>query len=334
MMSDESSGAAPTVSVILPTYNRPTLLRRAIASVLRQTYRDFEVLVVDDASEHDPGALVQDMGDERVRLLRHAENRGNAAARNTGIRAARGRFLAFLDDDDEWLPEKLEVQVAVLESSDADEALVYCARRLMENGQVVGVDAPGRQGHVLDDMLPWGLMSCPSVVLKAEVLDTVGHFDERLRRGVDEDLWRRIARSYRVRYVDEVLVTCHGGHSDRVSTVETAQQIREDIYRWEDKLEKFRQEFEERPTRYAIVLRRLGERYIQIGEVGQGRRLLLRAIAQHPLRIDTYGMLAASLFGARGLRAFLRFKEGVMGRVRPHLGSLGGWRRNRYRVEP
>lgn len=324
------AGTAPVVSVVLPTYNRSALLERAIGSVLRQTYGDLELIVVDDASAEDPRSIVDAFGDDRVRLMRHPENRGNAAARNTAIRSARGRFLAFLDDDDEWAPEKLELQVPVLESSEPDEALVYCARRLIEAGEVVGIDAPGKEGDVLDELLPWGLMSCPSVLLKAEVLEEIGLFDERLSRGVDDDLWRRIARHYRVRYLDRVLVDCHVGHDDRVSRIESPQQIREDIFRWEDKLEKFRAEFEARPGAHATVLRRLGERHLQLGEGAVGRRLLLRAIALRPLRPDAYGMLAASVFGPAGVRAFLRFKETVMGRVRPRLGGAGGWRRNRY----
>lgn len=329
-MAEAAVGPAPVVSVVLPTYNRPELLPRAIGSVLGQSYGDFELLVVDDASVEDPAPIVDGFGDDRVRLIRHPENRGNAAARNTAIRAARGRFLAFLDDDDEWAPEKLEAQVPVLESSEPDEALVYCARRLIADGSVLGIDAPAKEGWVLDELLPWGLMSCPSVLLKAEVLDEVGLFDERLSRGVDEDLWRRIARRYRVRYLDRVLVDCHVGHGERVSRVETPKQIREDIFRWQDKLEKFRAELEARPASHAIVLRRLAQRHIQLGELGAGRRLLLRAIALRPLRPDAYGMLAASLFGRRGLGAFLRFKEAVMRRIRPRLGRAAGWRRSRY----
>ncbi len=325
-----AESGAPAVSVILPTYNRSVFLGRAIRSVLAQSYGDFELLVVDDASTEDPTPVVAAFADDRVRLIRHEVNRGNAAARNTAIREARGRFLAFLDDDDEWTPDKLALQVPVLESSEADEALVYCARRLVSTEGVVGVDAPGKEGWVLDELLPWGLMSCPSVLLKAEVLDSVGLFDERLSRGVDDDLWRRIARHHRVKYLDEVLVVCHVGHPERVSRVESPEEVREDIFRWQDKLEKFRAEFEERPAKHAIVLRRPGERHIQLGELGEGRRLLLKSLALRPFHPDAWGMLAASLFGAAGLRAFLRWKEAVMARIRPLLGRAGGWRRSRY----
>lgn len=321
---------APMVSVILPTYDRLELVPRAIRSVLAQSYGDFELIVVDDASPVDPAPAVASFGDPRIRLIRHETNRGNAAARNTAIRAARGRYVAFLDDDDEWAPDKLALQIPVLESSEPEVALVYCARRLLRGGEVVGVDAPGKEGDVLDELLPWGLMACPSVVLKGEVLDEVGLFDERLRRGVDDDLWRRIARRYQVRYVDRVLVDCHTGHGAQVSRVETMDEVREDIFRWNDKLAKFRAEFEARPAKHAIVLRRLGERRIQLGELAAGRRLLLRSIRVRPLNPEGYGLLVASLLGRRGLAVYLGAKEALMGRVRRVLGHRAGWRRNRY----
>ena len=318
--------ASPRVSVVLPTYNRADLLPRAIRSVLAQTFDDFELIVVDDCSPSSMAPVVAEFGDPRIRFIRHEQNRGNAAARNTALRAARAPYIAFLDDDDEWAPEKLELQVPVLDASAPDEAMVYCPRRVIEDGRVVGVDAPGKEGFVLEHMLPWGLMSCPSVLLKKVVLDDIGMFDEKLARGVDDDLWRRIARKYRVRYIDRILVDTHVGHAERVSRIIGEKAIRQDIYRWEDKLEKFRTEFEARPAKHAIVLRRLGERYIQAGDVARGRALLRRAIPLAPLRADAYGMLIASYAGAPGLDLFLRGKEAAMSAVRPLL-RLAGIRR-------
>jgi PGF-CTERM protein len=95
----------PRVSVILTTYNRTNLLPRAIDGVLRQAYRDWELLIVDDASEEDTAAVVDGYDDERIRLLAHDRNRGAAAARNTGIEHARGEYVAMLDDDDEWIDD-------------------------------------------------------------------------------------------------------------------------------------------------------------------------------------------------------------------------------------
>src|SRR5438132_12765470 len=108
---------APTVSVIIATHNRARLLRRAIHSVLAQTFEDWELLVVDDGSTDNTETIAVSLQDLRICYLRHEVNRGLSAARNTGIRISRGEYVAFLDDDDEWLPKKLERELEVFRSS-------------------------------------------------------------------------------------------------------------------------------------------------------------------------------------------------------------------------
>ena len=111
------NGKTPKVSVIIPTYNRAHLVGRAIRSVLNQTYQDFEIIVVDDGSTDNTEEVVKSFNDPRIRYIRHEKNRGGSAACNTGIRAARGEYIAFQDSDDEWLPEKLEKQMQVFENT-------------------------------------------------------------------------------------------------------------------------------------------------------------------------------------------------------------------------
>jgi len=110
----------PTVSVIIPTYNRAHLVGRAIRSVLNQTYQDFEIIVVDDGSTDNTEEVVKSFNDPRIRYIRHEKNRGGSAARNTGIRVARGEYIAFLDSDDEWLPMHISRKLAVMEGKRAD----------------------------------------------------------------------------------------------------------------------------------------------------------------------------------------------------------------------
>src|SRR5262245_7125063 len=107
----------PAVSIIIPTYNRTGFLRAAVASALAQTLHDFEIIVVDDASKDDTERVLRHFEDSRITLIRHEINRGVAAARNTGVENAKGKYFAFLDDDDEWLPNKLNRQFELLESS-------------------------------------------------------------------------------------------------------------------------------------------------------------------------------------------------------------------------
>ena len=113
------------VSVIIITHNRSNLLGAAITSVLNQTFQDFEIIVVDDASKDDTGNVVQTFDDKRIRYIRHETNKGHAAARNTGLQNAVGEYIGFLDDDDAWLPEKLQRQVALLDGSPAVVGGVY-----------------------------------------------------------------------------------------------------------------------------------------------------------------------------------------------------------------
>ena len=117
----------PGISVIIPTYNRAHLISRSAKSVLAQTYPDFELIIVDDGSGDNTEEIIEALADPRIRYLRHESNRGVSAARNTGIRAARGDYIAFQDSDDEWLPQKLEKQLGLFEQDNrGDLGLVLC----------------------------------------------------------------------------------------------------------------------------------------------------------------------------------------------------------------
>src|SRR5262245_9487013 len=107
----------PEVSVVIPTYNRAGFLKTAITSALAQTLQNFEIIVVDDASQDDTEKILRQFQDSRIRLIRHKTNQGVAAARNTGVVNSKGKFIAFLDDDDQWFPQKLEKQLRVLEKN-------------------------------------------------------------------------------------------------------------------------------------------------------------------------------------------------------------------------
>ena len=125
-----------SVSVIIPTYNREKLVSRSIQSVLDQTYQDYEIIVVDDASIDNTEKVVKSFNDVRIRFLRSNLNKGGSAARNMGIIAANGEYIAFLDSDDEWLPEKLEKQISILKNLKSLEwGGIYCGHILISNNR-------------------------------------------------------------------------------------------------------------------------------------------------------------------------------------------------------
>jgi glycosyltransferase involved in cell wall biosynthesis len=193
-----------SVSVIIPTYNRAAMLGDALESVLAQTYQDFEVIVVDDGST-DHTSRVVDRYHRRVRYIRQ-ENQGHAAAKNTGIATAGGRYIAFLDDDDVWLPRKLALQVDLLESN-PDVGLVYAAGYRVEGGErtLICTEAPPFEPEgVVRRLLKGNFLAICSVLVRAQALNDAGAFDPAHGPCDDWDMWLRVAsRGHRFGHVSQ-----------------------------------------------------------------------------------------------------------------------------------
>jgi len=205
---------SPRVSVVIPTYNRGSLLPRAIESALAQTFSDFELIVVDDGSTDHTSEVVRGIADPRIRLVGDTTNRGPSAARNQGIREARCGLVAFLDSDDEWLPRKLELQLARLEGDpDPRTALAYCRVYTYDDLAQRPVHEFGepREGALFHDLLAgWHPVTTSLFLIRRAALLEVGGFDETFHCGEDYDLWLRLAQaSYRFVGVNEVLVVKH-----------------------------------------------------------------------------------------------------------------------------
>jgi glycosyltransferase involved in cell wall biosynthesis len=200
----------PRVSVILPAYNRAQLLPRAIGSVLAQTHADFELIVVDDGSTDNTEAVVRRLADPRIRYLRR-RNGGPGAARNTGIATARGEFVAFQDSDDEWLPHKLERQLARFGRSAGGVGLVVCGHRETRVDAITElcVDDHLARGEAPASLLT-GLWYVPATwLVRRDVLARAGSFDESLPSCEDWDLAFRLSDKCRFDFVPEVLVLKH-----------------------------------------------------------------------------------------------------------------------------
>jgi glycosyltransferase involved in cell wall biosynthesis len=296
----------PNVSVIIPTYNRSDHLRAAILSVLGQTYQDFEVIVVDDASTDDTADMVRNIRDPRVRYVRHSTNRREAETRNTGVRSAIGEYIAFLDDDDEWLPQKLQREVELLEKSPAEVGGVYtgCLNVDRSSGRVRGRVVPTKRGNILEDMAVKNWVGTPSTVLfRRECFARVGLFDESIAFGVDYDMWIRIAAAYRIEYISEPLVKYYI-QGDRLTTNHELV-----IRGLENQLIKYRGLFcksrEGLSRRYRII----GTLYCYNGDLKKGRRSLLKAIRTNPFELRQYFHLCTSFLGPRN---FLRIRSLVV----------------------
>ena len=195
------------MSVVIPTYNRPHYLPAAVDSVLAQTFTDFEVIVVDDGSPCDVSAVLANIADPRVRIVRQP-NRGLAAALNTGVALSRGRFWARLDDDDLWMPEMLAATVHALEER-PDVAMVYAKSRAITASGQLRPEIFGSRGEVPDDPLASILAYCcighHTTLTRRECFARTGLFDEALPSCEDWDMWLRVARAFNIAFIDRVL---------------------------------------------------------------------------------------------------------------------------------
>lgn len=207
---------AVTVSAVVPTRNRARRTLRAVRSILAQSRPVDELVVVDDGSSDDTVAVLR-RELPQLRVLRQ-EHAGVSAARNHGIRETRGRWIAFLDSDDEWLPTKIDRQLAAIASTDG-AVLCHTDEIWMRGGRQVN---PGRR-HAKDGedlfvrSLELCLISPSSVMLRRSLLDEVGMFDESLPACEDYDLWLRVLRRHPALFVDEPLLVKNGGHADQLS---------------------------------------------------------------------------------------------------------------------
>ncbi|MRI82976.1 MAG: glycosyl transferase [Nitratiruptor sp.] len=210
-----SPTTSPLFSVIIPVYNREAFIARAIESVLVQTFRNFEIIVVDDGSQ-DASARIA--ASYPVRLLRNPTNLGVAAARNRGIQEARGSIIALLDSDDLWMPEKLWIDYTFFQRH--PQFLIHqCEEVWLYKGKKRKKPPTHRKkgGWIFEDSCKRCLISPSAVAIKRELFHRVGLFDESFEVCEDYELWLRITRAYPVGLSPQIGVIKHGGHPDQLS---------------------------------------------------------------------------------------------------------------------
>jgi len=211
----------PTVSVIIPTYNRAEVLPRAIESVLAQTYEDFELIIVDDGSTDNTEEIIQSYEFEKIRYV-YQENQGANAARNTGIRTANGEYISFLDSDDKFRPEKIKKSIYFLESSPDDCGGVHHSHTVIRNDKIVNIAIARQEGLGINKLSKSNIIGTfSSFTTRKEILEAIGYLDEQLDASQDYDLYLRIAKKHRIYGITEILTDrfLHG------------EQITEDIDR-------------------------------------------------------------------------------------------------------
>ncbi|SEH53902.1 glycosyltransferase family 2 protein [Magnetospirillum fulvum] len=236
-----SSSFSPLVSVVITAFNRADTIERAIESVTAQTITDLEILVVDDASTDATCTVVEAMSDPRIRLVRNPTNRGIGGAKNVGIRQARGQYVAFLDSDDSWLPEKLALQVQTLQAFGADVPLCFCAFWVhrADGGKTI-LRQPRKIGSWRMSILMGETFSLGSTLLvRREIFDEIGVFNENLTRLQDRDWTLRYLDRYpEFISIDHPLAHIHNSGWPKAETVQASTRAlleanRERITRWD-----------------------------------------------------------------------------------------------------
>ncbi len=204
----------PSVSIIIPVFDRIHPLERALKSLTKQTFQDFEVTVVDDHSTDDIFSVTKKYGSRYLKTI----GKGVSAARNTGIHSSDSELVAFLDSDDEWLPQKLELQVKYL-AQNQNCNIVHSNELWIRNGQPVGQGVKHQKmgGRIFSQCTELCLIAPSSVLVRRSLLNKVGLFDESFPVCEDFDLWLRITAIEDIGFISEPLVIKHGGHKDQLS---------------------------------------------------------------------------------------------------------------------
>ncbi len=299
----------PTFSVVIPTYNRARLVRRAIDSVLAQTLGDFELLVVDDGSTDDTRRVVEGVGDSRLRLVSLPGNRGAAAARNAGIASARGELISLLDSDDEYAPDFLQKTHAALAGTGPGVGFSWTGTRWtmrfekdgllreQSRSRIWNPAFPSRQAawrYCLSHDAPWGTSN--GVTFKRSVFAKSGLFDEAMLACEDMDLLVRLMRDFDFVVIPECLVVVHDDAPQRVDGHRGNQADA-----WARMYAKYGDDIRSDAESVRFFLTIIARTYRESGRRLDASAWALRLIARHPLDVSAWRLLARSVTGlARG----------------------------------
>ncbi len=207
----------PEVSVIIPTYNRKNFIERAVKSVLKQTFKNFELVIIDDGSTDGTEEIIKKFKDKRIRYI-WQENKGPAGARNRGILEARAKYIAFLDSDDKWRRKKLEIQLNEMKKN-PEILLSHTDELWFKNGKVVNPKKKHlkHNGDIFWQSVQLCAISMSTVMVQKRLFDIVGLFDENLLVCEDYDMWLRVTARFPVLLIPERLTVKYAGHPDQMS---------------------------------------------------------------------------------------------------------------------
>jgi len=282
----------PLVSVIIPTYNRAAYLQKALQSVKEQTYQSLEIIVIDDGSTDDTGEMLKNY-EGQLRYF-YQENRGISGARNAGIKRARGEFIAFLDSDDYWLPDKTVQQLALFKQHPEYALVAARCASIRLDGSYREKNRPGKSGWVLEDLFKANFIRTSAAMIKQECFENIGLFDEELRECEEYDLWLRIAAQYPVGFINKSLAV-YVDNPDGAST----DSLTGRLYRLRVLEKQYLQDnipAHLYARRIADTCHYIGRHYMKKGEKERGVQYLLKAQKLRPAYLKNIIYIFISYF--------------------------------------
>ncbi len=330
-MAPANNAPSPLVTAVVRTYNRADGFGKSVDTVLQQSFRDFELIIMDDCSrDHTPErARAYEQAHDNVRYIRHETNRGPGAAFNTAIAAARGRYIAFLDDDDLWRTDKLENQLRAFSEADERTALVNCGVQYWdgENNTPLHTWIPEMSGNVYWQALGSSghIFGPPSaVMMDLAAVRKTGPFREDMPRGCCQQYYRRLARDFHIRAMNKIGVDYYY-HKNAITYVASRADVQKDIVSRRIRLDTFAEDMPKVPGIYARELGKMAELHFKVGEIAEARAYLKQAAAYAPptrrerliallCGVEGVGRLASSLlWRGRKLRSALKAPSAPQG---------------------
>jgi len=265
---------SPLVSIVIPAYNRANLLKRAIESTINQTYKNLEIIIVDDGSSDNTEQIVQEYRDLRIQYIRNSKNRGASVARNIGIKSSRGDFIALLDSDDEYLPKKIEKSLQVFKNSPKNLGVVS-SNFWKREGEKKNIGVSKRTPFIY-----FG-------VFRKEVFEKIGFFDEELEIYEDLDFCTRLVCKFPSYFINEPLAIYHFTEGSRSfgSNIKRLIEIKKLI------LERYAVDLKESKHRLALcefarINYYLGKDFLSTGQAKEARKYFLKAFFAYPVKIE------------------------------------------------
>ena len=304
----------PLVSIVLPTWNRSHLLESALAGILQQTYKNFEIIVADDGSSDDTphvmALLLKKFNDLRIRFIRSEKHVGGAAIRRIAMQKAHGEYIASQDDDDFWEPTFLEKQIKNLESLPKEYGMSYVSywRCLSETKKVLmpSKNISPKSGDLYGGpILKNNYFPFQTGVFRRAVLDTVGFPDDELFALSDWDMWIRIAKKYKIAHINKPLFTWN--YTPKSNTRDPKK-----IWLVINARKRILEKFKEDVLRFGYFkdhVSRLADLLMQAGDITQARRYLFDGIHENPFSLTLWLKIAATLLGTNGYRIIQRYRR-------------------------